>query len=31
MLWLMLFFIGGGFVLSMVDVEKGRQQARNAE
>lgn len=31
MLWLMLFFIGGGFLLSKVNVEEGRRQARAAE
>jgi MFS transporter, UMF1 family len=31
MLWLMLFFIVGGFLLSKVNVEEGRRQAREAE
>ncbi|MFT6363012.1 MAG: UMF1 family MFS transporter [Planctomycetota bacterium] len=31
MLWLVLFFLVGGFLLTKVDVEAGRKQAKSAE
>ena len=31
MLWLVLFFVGGGYLLTKVDVQAGRRQAKSAE
>ena len=31
MLWLVLFFVGGGYLLAKVDVQAGRRQAKAAE